>query len=80
MSKLEPGMLAIIVGSVHDDSPHVGKTVTLKDKGYLEMLGEFWNIEEPLSFDAWRVLSKHLLPIKPEADPLETKQEQELHA
>jgi len=80
MSELQPGMLCLIIGSVHDDSPHIGSVVTLKDKGFLEFWGEFWNIDEPLSEDAWRVLSKHLLPIPPLADPLDVTHKEELHA
>lgn len=41
MSELQPGMLAMVIGSVRPESPHVGKVVTLKEKGHHEIFGEF---------------------------------------
>lgn len=79
MNDLQPGMLALVIGSVRPGSPHIGKVVTLKDKGDHELFGEFWNIE-PLDLDACRALTKHLMPLPPLSDPLDQKQQQELHA
>lgn len=70
MSELQPGMLALVIGSVRPGSPHVGKVVTLKDKGDHELFGEFWNIE-PLDLDACKALTKHLMPLPPLSDPLD---------
>lgn len=78
MSELQPGMLAMVIGSVRPESPHLGKVVTLKDKGCHDVFGEFWNIE-PLDLDACRALTKHLMPLPPLSDPLDQKQQQELH-
>lgn len=75
--ELVPGGLAMVVGSVHKDSPYVGITVSLIKK-VDHYLGAAWNIE-PLEEDPEKdlVLEVHLMPINPEADPLETKQEHE---
>jgi hypothetical protein len=80
MSELQAGMLAMIVGSVQKDSQHIGKTVILKDKGIMEGWGEYWNFEVALCEDAWRALTKHLLPLPPLSDPLDVTHKEELHA
>lgn len=79
MKELQPGMLALVIGSVRSESPHIGKVVNLKNKGNHEFFGEFWNIE-PLAPDACKALTKHLMPLPPLSDPLDQKQQQELHA
>lgn len=78
-AELKPGMMAMVIGSVHGYSKHIGKIVTLKDSG-VDILGEYWTFIEEIDDTAWKVLSKHLMPIKPEADPLYTKEEQHANA
>ena len=78
-TELKPGMMAMVIGSVHGYSKHIGKIVTLKDSGF-DILGEYWIFIEEIDDTAWKVLSKHLMPIKPESDPLHTKEEQHASA
>lgn len=76
--ELVPGGLAMVIGSVHEDSPHVGIIVSLI-KSFDHNLGKAWQIE-PLEEDPEKesVLAIHLMPINPEADPLETTKERDL--
>lgn len=72
MSELQPGMLALVVG--YTSVPvHLGKIVKV-----ISLHGDMAKVSgaEPQEFG----LIKHLRPIKPEADPLDQKQQQELHA
>lgn len=72
MSELQPGMLALVVG--YTSFPvHLGKIVKV-----ISLHGDMAKVSgaEPQEFG----LIKHLKPIKPEADPLGQKQQQELHA
>ena len=78
-AELKPGMMALVIGSVHGYSKHIGKIITLKDSG-IDILGEYWIFIEEIDDVAWKVLSKHLMPIKPEADPLHIKEEQHASA
>lgn len=96
MSKLEPGMLALVIGC-KNNPVNIGKSVTLEafvKAGDRFVLGkarrDSWHVsgnglsclvgDEIVVGSDTLVASEHLLPIKPESDPLETKQEQELHA
>lgn len=98
MSKLEPGMLALVIGfSSFPDN--VGKIVTTDrysktgDPGVGSAIyggTGAWLVKGDklaLNHGARKVIGdfafinpKHLLPIRPEADPLDQKQQQELHA
>lgn len=72
MSELQPGMLALVVGyTMHP--VHLGKIVKV-----LSIEGECAKVDgaQPQNY----AMLQHLLPIKPEADPLEIKVNQELHA
>lgn len=86
MSELQPGMLALVIGAQYCQE-NIGKMVEIAEVqgdevkvkgegliGYLEFFDTKVNSEYFWS------LAKHLLPIKPEADPLEIKVNQELHA
>lgn len=90
MSELQPGMLALVINTeagvlernigkiglvIEVDSLDKGCEIQIKCKDLLAFFdGEFHRRE-----DAWFCKSQ-LLPIKPEADPLDQKQQQELHA
>lgn len=85
MSELQPGMLALIHGLVVDTEFN-GMMVTLKYQVTQQNMDEFddpeigdWIVEcrdeEEGTFDP-----KNLLPIKPEADPLDVTNKEELHA
>lgn len=75
-TELKPGMMAMIIGSIHEDSDHIGKIVTLKDCGFIDGYGEYWRFEQEINEFAWRALSKHLMPINQDPEPLHTKEEQ----
>jgi len=78
MSELQPGGLALIVGAVRLPET-IGKIVTLVASEYNSFEGcDLWYVEgiEPCLF----VRAHHLLPIKPEADPLDVTNKEELHA
>lgn len=79
MSKLQPGMLALVIGSIHGISPHIGIVVTLVSRGH-GIFGFEWVVDGCEDVDKFLYLEKHLLPLPPLADPLDQKQQQELHA
>lgn len=96
MSELQPGMLAMIVNTknagkivelvsraatghrVNDHSMFVG---TMDDGWFVigDSLFVMRNGQEDIKNFSY-VLSKHLMPIKPEADPLDVAHKEELHA
>ena len=80
MSELQAGMLALVIGSMNHPE-NIGKVVTIRQRApelSRLLFGDGFEVEgvEPCLF----ALAKHLLPIRPEADPLDEKQQQELHA
>lgn len=99
MSKLEPGMLALVIGCRLNPA-NIGKVVEcvcVMEPGTHhngEMFGgpnTSWKVigdrivgmnlrGDSFPSDHTYVQPSHLLPIKPEADPLDQKQQQELHA
>jgi hypothetical protein len=72
MSELQPGMLALVIGYTMFPM-HLGKIVKV-----VSIEGEAAKVTgaEPQEYG----LLKHLLPIKPEADPLDVTHKEELHA
>lgn len=72
MSELKPGMLALVIGCQYHPR-HIGKIVNV-----VSVEGDTAKVTgcEPQEY----ALLKYLLPIKPDADPLDQKQKQELHA
>lgn len=91
MSELQPGMLALVIGCTKDPVlvgcivdivEAIENRYPLPDKQYVwdmkgYSLGD-WIISSGMG--EFVVSSTHLMPIKPEADPLDQKQQQELHA
>lgn len=73
MSELQPGMLALIIGTTGYRPETVGMIVEIIS--VTSEAASWMNGEEML-----KTAKIHLLPIKPEADPLDQKQQQELHA
>ena len=79
-AELKPGMMAMVIGAYSNPSL-IGKTVEIVEEAHEEWIrnigyGFIVTGAEPL---IW-ALSKHLMPIKPEADPLHTKEEQHASA
>lgn len=72
MSELQPGMLVLVIGCLYNPH-HIGKIVNVVsvEDDTATVTGA-----EP----QYLALLKHLLPTKPEADLLDQKQQQELHA
>lgn len=80
MSELQAGMLALVIGACHRPE-NIGKIVKIvKEAGEIEIsvFGHGFVVEGLGNAD-W-ALTKHLLPIKPEADPLDVTNKEELHA
>jgi hypothetical protein len=78
MSELQAGGLALIIGAVRLPET-IGKIVTLVASSHSPDEGcDLWYVYgiEPCLF----VRAHHLLPIKPEADPLDVTHKEELHA
>lgn len=73
MSELQPGMLALVIGTTGYRPETVGMIIEIID--VTSEAGIWMNGAEML-----RTAKKHLLPIRPEADPIHEKQQQELHA
>lgn len=96
MSELQPGMLALVIGcrNVEINLGKIVTLERFVKEGQIVFDGpamrDLWVIsgEGVGYFVGGRVVisekglasPKHLMPIKPEADPLEQKQQQELHA
>ena len=91
MSELQPGMLALVIGC-RKDPKLIGMIIEIDEaietrfplpdkqsawdrQGYAH--GD-WVCNH--GSDQFVIATQHLTPIKPEADPLEIKQTQELHA
>lgn len=72
MSELQAGMLALVIGCLYNPH-HIGKIVSVVS---IEDDRATVTGAEPQEY----ALLKHLLPIRPESDPLHEKQQQELHA
>lgn len=80
MNELQPGMLALVIGCRFKENLHViGSVVTLKDS-FKSYDGVLWRAEEWIGDDVDGILDKYLMPLPPLADPLDQKQQQELHA
>ena len=80
MSELQPGMLALVIGC-YKNPEHIGKIVTIVSEAPEKAIEKYGHgfIIKGVEPQKW-ALSKHLKPIRPEADPLDQKQQQELHA
>ena len=81
MSELQAGMLAMIVGYRYIPE-NVGKIVEIAerlDDGDWRVTGDMVT-RSGLKSKTSEVHPKHLLPIKPEADPLDVTHKEELHA
>ena len=79
-AELKPGMMALVIGAVSNPSS-IGRIVEVCEQvpcTYSAAYGHGYFVKgvEP---SIW-ALSKHLMPIKPEADPLHTKEEQHASA
>lgn len=86
MSELQPGMLAMIYG-LNRDTEFNGWLVSLDHQVTPENIDDYfetslgdWIVEHhgEIVFGTFR--PQNLLPIKPEADPLDVTETQELHA
>lgn len=80
MSELQAGMLALVVGATNHPE-NIGKFVTVGNRGpeFIRVIfGDCFEIQG--AGDCLYALRKHLLPIKPEADPLDVTHKEELHA
>jgi hypothetical protein len=83
MSELQPGMLAMIVGSrFASTQDNIGKMVEVIEKWFD---GQILVSGDSITKDGEKVdralcLPIHLLPIKPESDPLDVTDKEELHA
>ena len=84
MSELQPGMLALIVGARYAGTQiNIGKmveVVSIEPENQASVKGKSITDQYGGLVDQALCLRSHLLPIKPEADPLHEKQQQELHA
>ena len=73
MSELQAGMLALVVGTTGHRPETLGMIIEIESVGhgvaYWTLKGERVNTR-----------LNHLLPIKPEADPLDVTHKEELHA
>ena len=79
-TELKPGMMALIIGAVKNPKV-IGRIVEVGSEvpdNYKSKYGHGYFVSgiEPLTW----CLSKNLMPIKPEADPLYTKEEQHANA
>ena len=72
-TELKPGMMALIIGSTGYKPETIGMVIEI-----LEVTREvaFWSD----GVEILHTLRKHLMPIKPEADPLHVKEEQHASA
>lgn len=96
MSELQPGMLALVIGfnKVCQNLGKIVELSHFVNKGELAIAGpgkkDFWVIKgegvgytvggEIIIGSVGLAEPKHLLPIRPQSDPLDQKQQQELHA
>lgn len=85
MSELQPGMLALVHGLIVDTEFN-GMMVALKYQITPDTPEDFedscigeWVVEH-CGEEEGTFNQKNLLPIRPQADPLDQKQQQELHA
>lgn len=72
-TELKPGMMALVIGSSGYKPETIGMIIEI-----LEVTSDraFWSD----GVEILQTLRKHLMPIKPEADPLHTKEEQHASA
>lgn len=73
--ELHPGGLALVIGSIHEDSCYIGTTVVLVKKTD-SPFGEAWETES-VSSGAFMALARNLVPINPEADHLDITEQME---
>lgn len=72
-TELKPGMMALVIGSTGYKPETIGMIIEIE---LVTTRGAFWICEgKPL-----HTLRHHLMTIKPEADSLHTKEEQEVKA
>lgn len=86
MSELQPGMLALVHG-LSRDTEYNGIIVILLNQITPENIDDFfevslgdWEVEHSGEKIFGTFMPKNLLPIKPEADPLDVTHKEELHA
>lgn len=73
MSELQAGMLALVIGTTGNRPETVGMIIEIEE---VEACVAWWT----LNGEMVKTLLNHLLPIKPEADPLDVTHKEELHA
>lgn len=72
-TELKPGMMALVIGSTGYKPETIGMIIEIE---LVTTIVAFWTHEgKPL-----HTLRHHLMPIKPQADPLHTKEEQHASA
>jgi hypothetical protein len=86
MIELQPGMLAVVIGAryCHENIGKMvevfgvdGEEVMVKGSG---LIGYIEAVDKKFDSEYFWALKNHLLPIKPEADPLDVTHKEELHA
>lgn len=84
MSELQAGMLALVIAARYDSTQvNIGKMVeVLSLESNNEAIGKGESLvgREGNSVETAKFLRSHLLPIKPECDPLDVTHKEELHA
>lgn len=77
MSEFQPGTLAMVIGHQSPEGvKFLGSVITLTNK-VERVLGYYWHFT---TGEGRPINEKYLLPIKPEADPLDVTHKEELHA
>jgi len=88
MSELQPGMLALVIGSTRC-TENIGKIFEISEIDSIDSTALIVS-DQVMGFDkvtgekgfyghVWTKIS-YLMPIKPEADPLDVTHKEELHA
>ena len=84
MSELQPGVLALIVGSRYAGTQiNIGKMVeviSIEPDNQALVKGDSITDQHGGTVDQALCLKTHLLPIKPQCDPLDVTHKEELHA
>lgn len=72
-TELKPGMMALVIGSTGYKPETIGMIIEIE---LVTTSGAFWIYEGKIL----HTLRHHLMPIKPESDPLHIKEEQHASA
>lgn len=78
MSELQPGMLAMVIGTTGNHPEFIGRIVELEERIDCPY-GKGWSWDYDEGGPIWN-LDEHLLPLPPLADPLEITEKDVLHA